>query len=118
MNEVWNGRNADLVDDFYAPDFVCHFEPGEDWLGPEGVRAQLARVHESLEDFHERVDEMFAEGDRVAARTNVSGFVTDEVAGTRKRISTMGLLVFRISEGRIAEQWEIANVAGMVAQLR
>ena len=90
---------------------------GADWVGRAGVKEQHAWVRQSLKDFEERVDDLVAEGDRVVVRTTVSGVVANIADSATTRVSTIGVLIYRVSNGQIAEQWEIANVAGIMAQL-
>jgi predicted ester cyclase len=70
-------------------------------------------MHASLGEYRERVDELIAEGDRVAVRVTLTGVGN---AG-RKSVSSLGILIYRIADGRIAEQWEVGNVAGIMEQL-
>lgn len=120
IDEIWTGRRLDLIDALYAEDFRCHVEPGEDWVGRGDVRRWVERMHEMLEGFEERVEDLVAEGDRVAVRTHLSGVWRHTTEGgreERRRVSSPGLLLYRIADGRVAEQWEVANAAGIARQM-
>jgi hypothetical protein len=38
IDEIWTAGNLELIDELYAEDFRCHFEPGDDWRGRADVR--------------------------------------------------------------------------------
>lgn len=121
IDEIWTGRNLALVDALYTEDFHCHAEPADDWVGREDVRRWVNRMHEMFAGFEERVEELVAEGDKVVARTTLSGVARGAGGpgggGADRPVSSLGILIYRIAEGRIAEQWEVANAAGIMSQL-
>jgi steroid delta-isomerase-like uncharacterized protein len=121
IEEIWTGGNLDLIDELYAEDFVCHFEPAEDWIGRSGVREWVSRVRTSFSEYEERIEDLIAEGDRVVVHMTVSGVNTGPTPigspATGKQISTLGILIYRVAHGQIAEQWEVANVGGILRQL-
>ena len=121
IEEIWTGGNLDLIDELYTEGFQCHFEPGPDWCGRDGVRECVTRVRTTFPDYQERIDELIAEGDRVAFRMTASGVNTgptpDGGPATGKPMSTLVILIYRIADGRVAEQWEVANLAGILRQL-
>ena len=118
--EVWNKGNLAAVDEIYAPNFVCHFVDGIEWRGLHGVRAAVASHRTSFPDWRERVEDMIAEGDRVVIRvrstgTQLGGF--NGIAPTGKRISIEEIHIFRLDRGKIAEQWGMPDVHGLLEQL-
>lgn len=119
--EIWSRGNLELIDELYAADFRCHAEPGEDRIGREAVKAWVTEVRASYPDYEERIDELIAEGDKVVVRMTASGTNTGNspigTPPTGRFLCTMGILVYRLADGRIAEQWEVNNVAGELRQL-
>ena len=121
FDEIWNGGNLDLIDELYAENFVCHIEPNDDWKGRDAVRDAVNLIRGTFRDFEDRIDDVVACGDKVAVRSTMSGTFREsksEENGTDElRVSTLTLLIYRIADGQIAEQWEVVNLQGIFRQL-
>ena len=66
------------------------------------------------------VEELIAEGELVMSRAVLHGIHNGELEGippTGKEISISVITVFRIVDGKIAEEWEIIDQLGMMTQL-
>ena len=66
------------------------------------------------------VDDLIAEGDRVAARVTSSARQVDpfmSMPGTGKSYSISEIHIFRIADGKIAEHWHQLDAMGMMQQL-
>jgi predicted ester cyclase len=66
------------------------------------------------------VEDMTAEGDKVAARFTAHGIHKGSFMNlphTGKPITVTGVEIFRIETGKIAELWGEANLLGLVVQL-
>ena len=117
---VWNKGDLAAADATYAPDFVCHFVDGIEWRGQGGIKAAVASHRRSFPDWHERVDDMIAEGDRVAIRIHSTGTqlgAFNGIPATGKRVSIEEIHIFRLEHGKIAEQWGMPDVHGLLEQL-
>jgi predicted ester cyclase len=71
-------------------------------------------------DFHITVDEMIAEGDKVAARwtatlTHEGEFMGIPPTGVQATIS--GMVIYRFADGKIVEIWHIGDSLGLLQQL-
>ncbi len=118
-SEIWNKGNVDLISDVYADDFVGHF-PTETVYGREGVLARLTAHRTAFPDWTEEVEDMIAERDRVALRftdrgTNLGEFLGNPATGNR--VETSHVSIFRLSDGKIVEQWLYPDIIGMQRQL-
>ncbi len=74
----------------------------------------------AIPDMHATIDDMVAEGDKVVVRYTVEGTQQGELLGvppSGKRFQTSGISVYRLAEGKIAEQWEQADLLGLMQQL-
>jgi predicted ester cyclase len=120
FDEVINGRDLDAIDSIYTTDYVHHTPGGRDFGRDESKRVAAA----ILEAFAERratVEDQLAEGDRVATRFTSRGVQTGRWFGippTGIEVVTHGILISRIADGRIAEDWELTNGAQTLAELR
>jgi steroid delta-isomerase-like uncharacterized protein len=87
--------------------------------GPEGVKARVAVYQDAL-DGHWDVQEVFSSGDRVTARWVGRGTHRAELMGvpaTGKQIAVEAVSVFRISGGKIAEEWTVWDALGLLQQV-
>jgi len=118
--EFYRKRNADVLDELISPDYVRHFA-GEGWndqkaRGPEAYRQEMKAVTSAFPDFTFTNEQLIAEGDRVAVVSVFSGThrgdwpgPSDVIRATGRRVVLPIIIVTRISEGRIAEDWESDN---------
>ena len=64
------------------------------------------------------IHDLLANGDRVAMRWTLTAKQTGEIAGispTGKQFNITGIMIFRIENGVIIEDWEEANIGGLLA---
>jgi len=119
FEELCNGRRAEVADQIIADDFVSHGPQAPPAQGPEGVKARVGLYQESVEG-HWGVQELFSAGNRVVARWNGTGTHVGELMGVEpigKPISIEAISVFRIGDGRIAEEWTVWDALGLLQQV-
>ena len=119
--ELWNKGNLSVADELYSPDFVCHFPIGPEWRGVKGIKDVVSEHRKSFPDWYERVDDMIAENDRVVIRFTSTGTQQGEFAGiapTGKKVSIQEVAIFRLSGGKIVEQWGMPDIHGLLEQLK
>jgi steroid delta-isomerase-like uncharacterized protein len=117
--EVVSKGNMDLIDQIFAPDFVAH-EADQDIRGPEGVRQFILMLRKAFPDLHVTVEDMIAEGNKVVQRWSGHGSHQGELMGlppSGKRISVSGITISRYEGGKVAEEWELYDMMGMMQQL-
>jgi steroid delta-isomerase-like uncharacterized protein len=119
IDEVFVGGRTDAVDELLSDDFTAHtfgaMEPGR-----AGIRAAMARVAQGLSDEAMRIDDMVAEGDRVAVRLTSAATQTGTFMGmppSGRRYEIEEIHWFRLRDGQIAEHWHQADFLGMQRQL-
>jgi steroid delta-isomerase-like uncharacterized protein len=119
--EVWNNANLDAIDGLFTPDFVLHFLPdGSDTSGLEGLRKHVRELHGAFPDWSEDIKRIVAERDLVvihyvSSGTNQGQWLGKPPTGNRVQVNEMS--IFRIEDGRIAEQWLLPDMASMQQQL-
>lgn len=67
------GEYDEIADEVLAPDYVGHMPPYPDMHGPDGDKEFNARTLTILPDARIEIEDMVAEGDRVAVRWTLSG---------------------------------------------
>jgi steroid delta-isomerase-like uncharacterized protein len=118
---LWNRWDFALADELIAESIVFRGSLGISVQGRQGFKDYMRAVRAAFPDFHNRVLELIAEDDRVAARLTYTGTHHGEVLGiapTARRVSYAGVALFRIVENQIAEGWVLGDVHGLVQQLR
>lgn len=105
------GRAGEIVDPD-APDNEAI--PG---IAPEAKLIEtfeetFSEAREAFPDMRVTIEDMLAEGDRVAARVTMRGTHLGEfmgVAPTGKRVAVRAIDMFRIANGKIVEHWGHAD---------
>lgn len=116
FDEVINQRHLDAITDIYATDYVHHGPERSDIRGLENVRAFAASILAASEDRHAVVEQQVSEGDLVVTRFTSSGKLTGPWQGIKPTCevwTTEGIVISRIANGKIVEDWEIIHVSGL-----
>ena len=118
--EVINKNNLDAIDDLFAPNYVSHVLPPGLPQGPEGEKLFASSFHAAFPDAHLTVEDMIAEGDKVATRFTYRATHKGEFMGippSGKQVTFTGIRIFRFDGGTIAEQWGESDNLGFMQQL-
>lgn len=118
--DIWSKGKLKLVDQVYAPGFSCHPIGSPTWRGPEDIRERIRVIRTAFPDWTETVEDMIAENDRVVTRFVSTGTHRGPFQGikpTGRRIRVDEVAIYRIEEGKIAEQWLFQDPAGLLRQL-
>jgi len=120
--ELFSGGNLDAAEEIYAADYVGH-DPSnpEDVRGLQAAKQAASDYRQAFPDLQVSVEDLIAEGDRVAARLRFRGThlgELDGIAPTGRRVDCTGIVISRIEEGKIAEDWANFDDLGMMQQLR
>jgi len=119
VTDVWNEGRTEGLDDLLAPDFVGRGF-GPDNLNRDGYEEFVIEHREIFPDLEFVLDDVICEDDRVAVRWTRSGTQQKSVMGvepTGNRISVRGMTVYRITDGVIAEAWNVRDTVAMLKQL-
>ena len=82
--------------------------------------SSCASFVKAFPDFHDTIDDQVAEEDKVVTRFTSTGTHRGALMGlqpTNKRASWMGIVIDRIEEGKIVEEWVSWDLFGMMQQL-
>lgn len=102
--EAENKRSLALLDELMAPDYV---DNALQLRSREEYKQMQTMVDNAFPDFHETIEDITAEGDKVWVRFKGTGTHKGEYCGiapTDKKFTLTGVLIYRIVDGKIAEK--------------
>jgi steroid delta-isomerase-like uncharacterized protein len=119
--ELWNNGKLAVADEIFAADYVNHDPASPDFgTGPEGVKRTVTLYRNAFPDLLFTIDQMIDAGQLITTRFTSQGTHKGELRGiapTNKAIRVEGMVVHRISHGRIAEGWVMWDALGLMRQL-
>ena len=119
FEELCNQRNGAVADEIVSADYVSHGPQASPAEGPDGVRVRIA-VYQNAPEGHWDVQEILSAGeDRVVVRWIGRGTHTGELMGARATgasIACDATTIFRIADGKIAEEWTVWDALGLLQQ--
>lgn len=121
LEEFFTAGKLDLAAELFSPDLIQHHpdQPYET-RGPDGIRERIAAWRTAFPDLSTSIEDLVAEGDRVALRSIARGTNTGEFMGTPptgKQIAVEWESIYRFEGGKVAEMWDAWNVLAVMEQL-
>lgn len=119
IEEIFLRHDFAAVDELLTDDFTPHTW-GDMPPGRDGLKAAITRVSAGLSDAQMTIDDVIAEGDRVAVRLTSSAIQSGEFMGmppSGKRYEIGEIHIFRVRDGKASEHWHQADFMGMMQQL-
>ena len=119
--EVWNTGNLDAIDEFYAADYVADYRPYAPLRqGHDAIKDMIQRAHVAFPDFHEELEEMVAEGDKVVVRLTITGTQLGQwgpLPPTGKPVRFEEIVILRFVDGKVVEQRGLPDNLAALRQL-
>lgn len=121
VNELLVKGEWGRLDEYIAEDYVGHSAAApEDIRGPDGFREFYSGMRAAFPDLDVTIQDLIAEDDKVVQRSLQSGTHDGEFMGlepTGNTFEVPGIVIYRIEDGRITEDWVQADMLGMMEQL-
>lgn len=111
FDEVWNDGRADGIEEMFDENGIAHGlsdDPSKPIRGPKDYRPFYDVFRQAFPNLRIVVEDMIAEGDKVAARCSVRGKHEGDFMGTaatQSPVEFTGITIVRISNGKIVEAW-------------
>src|SRR5215208_3041836 len=107
--EAQANGDLDTLDELLAPDFVDHsLFPGQD-PGRKGFMQSAAEEHAIFSNVRIHIEDQAAEGDKVTSRLTIKRIHDRRefmgVAPTGMELKATAIVIHRIAEGKIVEEW-------------
>ncbi len=119
VEEFWNEGNMSAADELMAVDAEIHMPTGE-MVDLDELKGFAATFRGAFPDWHSTLEELIAEGDRVAERWTVRGTHQGELQGippTGRHVETPGSVFYRIVSGKIVEFRGQLDMMSLMQQL-
>jgi steroid delta-isomerase-like uncharacterized protein len=115
-----NPKNFSVRDEVLASNYVAHF-PGQPPIhGIDAFRQFTSAFFTAFPDLTTTIEDLMAEGDQVAVRQTWRGTHTSSFLGipsTGKQVTFTSIEVYRVSGGKLAEEWVELDMHGLLQQL-
>jgi len=111
FDEVWNKGRAEAIEEMFDEYGIAHGlseDPAKPITGPRDFRPFHTLFREAFPNMMIVVEDMIAEGDKVAARCSVRARHEGEFLGrsaTDSPVEFTGITIVRIDNGKIVEAW-------------
>lgn len=125
IEEGWNQGNVAVFDELCTPDWIYH-DPAQPQIHTlEDYKQVVTEGRRVYPDIHLTIEDMIVEGDQVAVRYTVRGTNTGDIVtpsmpmpipATCKQVTTSGISINRIAEGKAIETWNQADNLGALQQ--
>jgi predicted ester cyclase len=117
--EVYNQKNIDVLDEIMDENIINH------WWEPEvnGLQTIKEYVSKNLVAFPDVkfiVEDQIAEGEKVVTRVSFTATHKGEFMGippTDKKVKVTGVIIFKITKGKIVETWAEMDGLSWMRQL-
>jgi steroid delta-isomerase-like uncharacterized protein len=117
---LFNQHEVDRTDEFFTPDYLDHAPLPGQAPGLAGAQQKWAMYLTGVPDLRATIEDLVAEGDKVAVAWTVQGTHRGELLGippTGKHVRFSGISIYRLAAGKIAEQWERWDRLPLLQQL-
>jgi steroid delta-isomerase-like uncharacterized protein len=118
--EIYNLNDLDALGEVVSQDLRTPKIMAGIPTGIEGAKAAHRIMLAAFPDYQTIIDDLFSEGDKVAARISMSGTNTGSFLGipaTGKHVSFTGIYIARIADGKIVEHWGEEDSVSLLQQL-
>ena len=122
LDQLYNQHRPDLVSEFFTEDLVLHLGRASRDLpiGIEGFKERVTMALAAFPDMQIRVDDEIAADDKVVVRWTVTGTHQGkfgDIPPTGKAVTRAGVAIYRLVNGKIAENWLFADDLDFMRQL-
>jgi predicted ester cyclase len=112
MIAAFNQRDLTFVDEGFSPHFILHTALTPGWpRGLEGARKMFTAMFATAPDVQSTIEDMVAEGEKVAVRWTFRGTHTGESpltgAPTGAPFTLVAISLYRFVNGKIEEDWGV-----------
>jgi steroid delta-isomerase-like uncharacterized protein len=119
IEEVFNRGNFSILEEVIHPDYRYSSPEGQ-LEGIDQLRDLIQGLRQGFPDLNLSIDDLFVAKNKVCTRFTLTGTHQDEYTGisaTGKVIKVTGVVISRLTDGKIIEEWEMLDMLGFFKQL-
>src|SRR6266850_776209 len=108
LERVRDGWSSAVIEEFFVPTYRRYLNPTTAPLTPLDQLARANRLGAAFPDATVTLEDIFAEGDRVAYRLTIRGIhrgAFQGIAPTDKHVTVSFTAIVRIEDGKLVEEW-------------
>lgn len=112
FDQLWNRWDLAVADEIVAPEVRFRGSLGTTVEGREAFKGYVERVRSAFPDWYNQIDELIEADATVVARMTWTGTHRGELFGvpaTGRRVSYVGVAIFRLADGLIVEGWVVGD---------
>jgi len=116
--ETWNRGDLPGMATYWSPDMIHHTRSGSH--GFEAVRSIVSNFMRAFPDLTFEIEDLVADGDRVASRMTARGTHTGEYMGvpaTGRSVSCSVFGIARLANGKLVEHWGVTDELHLIEQI-
>jgi steroid delta-isomerase-like uncharacterized protein len=120
IDQVFNQHNPSKAADFVTGDVVWHGNSLGDIVGAENLAGLLGSFIGALPDLYAAEQDITAENDLVMVRLVVTATVKGSLLGVPadgKPVRWNAVDIYRVTDGKISEEWAADDIATIMTQL-
>ena len=119
--ELWNNGKLAVADEIFAANYAHHDPASPDFgKGSKAIKQTVALYRNAFSDLQFTVEHMIEADQFVTTRFSSRGTHKGDFRGippTSRSIQVEGIVIHRISGGRIVEGWVVWDALGLMQQL-
>jgi steroid delta-isomerase-like uncharacterized protein len=120
IEKGFNQKDLRAFEAYFSANLKDHALPPGVPEGFEGRRMFYSAMLAAFPDIQVRVEDVFAEGDKLVTRWSAHGTHQGDMMGippTGKQISISGIAIDRFENSQSVEHWEVFDQVGLMQQL-
>ena len=121
LAELRDGWSPVIIERYFAPAYRRHLTATSTPLTRVEQRQRATRLRVAFPDAQSTLEDIFAEGDRVAYRLTIRGTHTGEFLGvpaSGRQVAVSFIAIVRIVDGKLVEEWGGLDQPDLIRQMR
>jgi len=120
VEQLVNKGDLAIVDEIFTTNFVNYSPATGTTPDLEGIKQYITTVRSAFPDYHNTIEDLIAEEDKVAVRVICRGTHRAEfmgIAPTGRSVEFSAVSIFRFAGGKVVERWNNTDNLALLQQL-